>query len=205
MPEDRFDLGDERVVDLQRLHWTQRRFSQQRPSCGDGVDGVGLVEATSAALRGRALAGHLTSVEAGCDERDRDVSTPASRALHTDLVDTVRGQQCDRVEIAGAARREGPMRELDPVGVDDADRDAVLVRVDPADRRCHHGDLLLLVVGASGGSGNGRSASSDPSRVEQAPFKTGAHLPVPRSTRQVWEQARGQWMAESTSSAGTGP
>ena len=75
--------------------------------------------------------------------------------------------------------------EFDTVGVDDADRVACpgagrFPRLVMSSWMAPAGCLVV-----SGGSGNGRSASSDPSRVRQAPFKTGAHLPVPHSARHV--------------------
>ena len=39
-----FDLRDERVIHLERLHRTQGRFREQRTCRGDRIDGVGLVQ-----------------------------------------------------------------------------------------------------------------------------------------------------------------
>ena len=76
MFEHGFDLGDQRVVDLQCLHRAEGRFGQQRACGSDRVDGIGLVQPACSTLRRRALRGDLTAVEPGRDERDRHVRTP---------------------------------------------------------------------------------------------------------------------------------
>ena len=49
--EHRFDLGDQRVIHLQRLDRSEGGFGEQRPRRGDGVDDVGLVQPTRPTLR----------------------------------------------------------------------------------------------------------------------------------------------------------
>lgn len=100
---------------------------------GDGIDDVGLVQPARTTLRCRSLSGNLAGIEAGSDERDGGTRAPPGRALDADLFDTVRGQQLDRLEIADSARGERGVGEFDTVGVDDADGDGLLVRVDSAD------------------------------------------------------------------------
>ena len=106
MLEHGFDLGDQRVVDLQRLDRPERRLGQQRTRGGDRVNRVGLVQTTCPTLRGGALRRDLAAVEPGRHERDRGVCAPPGRALDADLTDTVRGRQFDPGEVAGGGRRE---------------------------------------------------------------------------------------------------
>ena len=71
-----FDLGHERVVDLQRLGGSQCRFGQQCPSGGDRVDGVCLAQPTRAALSSRARRRDLAGVKARRGQRDRHMRSP---------------------------------------------------------------------------------------------------------------------------------
>jgi hypothetical protein len=75
---------------------------------------------------------HFAGVEAGGDNGDGDVRTPARGSFDTDSNDAVRCEHVDRCDVAGCSVRERLVGELDAVGVDDADREAVLVRVEPA-------------------------------------------------------------------------
>ena len=79
--EHSLDLGDQRVVDLQRLGGPERRLGLQCPRRGDRVDGVGLVQAPRAALGCRARRRDLAGVEPRRCERDRDMLSPLRRPL----------------------------------------------------------------------------------------------------------------------------
>ncbi|MCY4135352.1 MAG: hypothetical protein OXG30_10650 [bacterium] len=140
--EHRLDLGHERVVGLQRLDGAERRLGQQRPRRGDRVGGVGLVQPTRTALRGRARRGDLAGVEPGGCQSDRDMGAPLCRSLYADAFDAVGAEQADRLAVAGRGVRERLTAGLDAVAVDDADGECVLVGVDSPDWKCHA--LLLL-------------------------------------------------------------
>ena len=122
-----FDLANQGVVNLQRLHRPERRFRQQRPRRGDGVDRVGLVQAPRAALGGGPRRRDFAGVEPGRRQSDRDMGPPLGRSLHADLFDTVTGEQIDRPAITGPGVREGLAAGLNPAAVDDADGEGVLV------------------------------------------------------------------------------
>ena len=79
------------------------------------------------------------SIEAGGDERDRDMRTPTPGAFDTGAFDPVGGKQFERSEVAGGGVRVAAMDEPDTVGVNDADSEGLLVRVDARDGWCHHG------------------------------------------------------------------
>jgi hypothetical protein len=113
--EDGFELGDERVLDLQGLHRPQCRFGQQRSGGRDRVDGVGLGQPAGPPLGGGALGGDFSGVEPGGDQGDRDVRAPGREVFNADLDDTVRGQQVDRVDEAVGGVREGGVGEFDAV------------------------------------------------------------------------------------------
>lgn len=130
MLEHRFDLGDERVVDLQRLHGPERRLGQQRPGCGDRVDGVGLAQSPRAALGRGPRSRDFTGVEPGRRQGDRDVGPPLGRPLDADLFDAAGGERIDRLAVTGRGVRKGLDSYLDAVSVDDADGECVLVGVD---------------------------------------------------------------------------
>ncbi len=74
--QDSFDLGDQRVIDLERLDRSKSRLSEQRPCCSDRVDSIGLLKTSTAPLRSGPLRGDRDEAAAGghvavaeCDER----------------------------------------------------------------------------------------------------------------------------------------
>ncbi len=146
--EDGFDLGYQRVIYLQRLHRTQRGLGQQCPRCGHRVDDIGLVQPPCPTLRCRSLSGDFAGIEPGSDDSDRDVGTPAGGSLHSNQLDTMGGQRVDGSNKPRSGVREGLMGEFDTVGVDDAERELMLMGIDPGDGCCH--DVLLLSVPSDG-------------------------------------------------------
>lgn len=128
-----FDLGDEWVIDLERLDGAQGRFREQSSGRRDGVDVVGLVQPTRPTLSCGALRRNFTAVEPGRHERDRGMGTPSSGAFDPDEFNAVSGQHLDAGEIAGGTRTEHCVGEFEAVRVDDADGVGVLVRVDSRD------------------------------------------------------------------------
>jgi len=148
-----FELGHQRVVDLQRLHRPQRGFGQQRACCGDRVNGVGLGQPPGPPLRRRPLCGHLAGVESRGDHGDRDMRAPARGPFDPDPGDTVGDQQIDRGDEPAGGVTKRVVGEFDAVGVDDADGELGLVRVYARDGCCHAGVSCRFVEG-SGGSGS---------------------------------------------------
>ncbi|MEZ5202852.1 MAG: hypothetical protein R2701_00235 [Acidimicrobiales bacterium] len=71
--QDRFDLGDERVVGVEGLNRAELRFGLKRTRGRHGIDRVGLVETACPSLNRGPRRRHLAGVEAGGDERPRHV------------------------------------------------------------------------------------------------------------------------------------
>jgi hypothetical protein len=80
---------------------------------------------------------HLAGVELRRDERDGDVSSPPRRTLDADAIDAVDTEQLDGSNVPRRAVVEARPCDLDTDGVDDPDREVVLMRVDPRHHRCH--------------------------------------------------------------------
>ena len=71
--QDGLDLGDQRVIHLERLDWLEAVLGEQRPCRRVHVNDVRVVQPASTALRRRALWRELTGIEPGGHDRDRDV------------------------------------------------------------------------------------------------------------------------------------
>jgi hypothetical protein len=180
--EDGFDLGHERVVDLERLDRAKCRLGENCTGRGDGVNLVGLVCPTSTTLSRGRRGRNLATVEAGRDERDRDVSTPAGRSFDADRLDLMGSEKVDRCGIAGSAVRERRPVDDDSVGVDESDGEGVLMRVNPGDGGWHDRFALLLEGPLTGSAGALRHIRVE---SEHAPFQPGALLSAPRPARHV--------------------
>ncbi len=135
-------LGNQRIIGIQSLHRTQRRFSQQRSRRSDSVNMVGLIQSPSSTLSRRTLRRNLTSIKPGSHDGDSNMSPPTRRAFNPGPFDTMRTHHLNRSDIPAARVREHLDMNLDPVAVNDADGEAVLMRVDSRHVCCH--DVLLL-------------------------------------------------------------
>ena len=85
----------------------------------------------------RARRRHFACVETGRCERDRDMSAPLRRALHTDPLDAVEVEQIDRFAVPDGGVVERVVGDLDTAMVDDPHGEGVLAGVDAPDWRCH--------------------------------------------------------------------
>jgi len=176
------DLGDQRVIDLEHLHGAERRFAQQRPGCRRRVNAVGFGMATRTALLGAALGWDLTGIEAGGDQRDRDVLAPARRPFDPDPFNTMGGQKIARLKVASPAVREAGGLDLDAVAVDDREREGVLMWVDPGDGGCHADDLLLEGEAPVGSGPQGCFGTSESGRTGSLQARSAPGFPPPGAT-----------------------